>query len=372
MAVSTRSEMTCSQLAGLEVGVGPGQAQDVGQEPLGQAVAAHDTLGQRRARSAVRRIVRAERDQAFGLHAADHLRHRGPGDAEPLGDPRLDDVDVVLVQLEDGLAVLLERRVVLLRAVRPPGASAGDGGVVPPADRPVPRPHPPVHCQRPSVQSRRWHQTDRTRPPRHRPARPRWSSSRLPVASWFATSFAEPTAAQVGAWGAHRRRGPHAAVRAHRLRQDARRVPVGDRPPDDSRRRGCSGAGRPGVRVIYVSPLRALAVDIEKNLRSPTRGIASPSERLGGLRRTERRRAHRRHHGHGTAGPGAHSTGHPHHHTRVALPDAHLGSARDPASASKSVIIDEIHALAPTKRGAAPGPHPRAARAPRGHGPGGR
>ena len=35
------------------------------------------------------------------------------------------------------------------------------------------------------------------------------------------------------------------------------------------------------MRVVYVSPLRALAVDIEKNLRSPLRGIALAAERLG-------------------------------------------------------------------------------------------
>ncbi len=47
---------------------------------------------------------------------ADHLRHRRPRDLEAFGDPSLDDVDVVLAQLPDRLAVLLERRVVLVGA----------------------------------------------------------------------------------------------------------------------------------------------------------------------------------------------------------------------------------------------------------------
>src|SRR5436305_14516639 len=36
-----------------------------------------------------------------------------------------------------------------------------------------------------------------------------------------------------------------------------------------------------GTRVLYVSPLRALAVDVERNLRAPLQGIALAAERLG-------------------------------------------------------------------------------------------
>ena len=35
------------------------------------------------------------------------------------------------------------------------------------------------------------------------------------------------------------------------------------------------------TRVLYISPLRALAVDVEKNLRAPLAGIAAEAERLG-------------------------------------------------------------------------------------------
>ena len=50
-------------------------------------------------------------DQAFGLEAAHHLADRGTADVQSLGDARLDHVDIVLGQLEDALAVLLEGRV---------------------------------------------------------------------------------------------------------------------------------------------------------------------------------------------------------------------------------------------------------------------
>src|SRR6185437_1075750 len=40
-------------------------------------------------------------------------------------------------------------------------------------------------------------------------------------------------------------------------------------------------ATAPGCRVLYVSPLKALAVDVERNLRSPLAGIANIAEREG-------------------------------------------------------------------------------------------
>ena len=86
----------------------------VGEEALGEAVAAHDTLGQGAA--GVGEADAAGRgDQTLVLEAAHHLTHRRPADLEAVGDARLDDVDVVLLQLEDALAVLLERRMVLSR-----------------------------------------------------------------------------------------------------------------------------------------------------------------------------------------------------------------------------------------------------------------
>ena len=38
---------------------------------------------------------------------------------------------------------------------------------------------------------------------------------------------------------------------------------------------------KPTVRVLYVSPLKALAYDVERNLRAPLAGIRRTAERLG-------------------------------------------------------------------------------------------
>uniref|UniRef100_UPI0025F2D761 DEAD/DEAH box helicase n=1 Tax=uncultured Aeromicrobium sp. TaxID=337820 RepID=UPI0025F2D761 len=87
--------------------------------------------------------------------------------------------------------------------------------------------------------------------------------------AWFAESFAAPTPAQVGAWES-------VSARQHTLVV----APTGSgktlaaflsaidrllRPREDDER---------GVRVLYVSPLKALAVDVERNLRSPLVGIS--------------------------------------------------------------------------------------------------
>ena len=100
-----------------------------------------------------------------------------------------------------------------------------------------------------------------------------------PIArDWFRGAFAAPTAAQEGAWTAAQA-GRHALVVA----------PTGsgktlaaflwalDRlaatpPPADPRRR---------CRVLYVSPLKALAVDVQRNLRAPLTGMRQSAQRLG-------------------------------------------------------------------------------------------
>src|SRR4051794_27977931 len=99
------------------------------------------------------------------------------------------------------------------------------------------------------------------------------------VAAWFASSFTDPTAAQTGAWGPIAR-GEHTLLCAptgsgKTLAAFLWAIDTLGRP------RPAEHAADTGVRVIYISPLRALAVDIEKNLRSPVRGIALAAERLG-------------------------------------------------------------------------------------------
>ena len=100
------------------------------------------------------------------------------------------------------------------------------------------------------------------------------------VRDWFERAFEGPTAAQAQAWPAIAT-GEHVLIsRADRLGQDARRVPVG------LDRLAPRAAPRPGTRLVYVSPLKALAYDVDRNLRAPLRGIGAD---------LTRRRPHRRH-----------------------------------------------------------------------------
>src|SRR3954470_24805083 len=99
-----------------------------------------------------------------------------------------------------------------------------------------------------------------------------------PTRAWFAAAFAAPTAAQVGAWEAVGA-GRHALVVAptgsgktlSAFLWSLDRLLSGERPADRTRR----------TRVLYVSPLKALGVDVERNLRSPLTGIRHTGERLG-------------------------------------------------------------------------------------------
>ncbi len=164
--------------------------------------------------------------------------------------------------------------------------------------------------------------------------------------AWFESSFPEPTAAQAGAW-APIARGEHTLLCA----------PTGSGKTLAAflwaiDRLGTTPATRPGVRVLYVSPLRALAVDIEKNLRSPLRGISLAAQRLGvpfveptvGVRTgdttAQERRALVR------TPPEVLIT------TPESLYLMLTSAARETLLGVESVIVDEIHALAPTKRGA--------------------
>ena len=149
-----------------------------------------------------------------------------------------------------------------------------------------------------------------------------------PWREWFRAALGEPTPAQSLRVAAHRRGRDDAAARADRLGQDARGVPLGDRPA-----RASAGARpkQPSLRVLYVSPLKALAVDVERNLRAPLAGIV----RGGGAARrpaapARGRGAHRRHARGGARADAARAAGHPHHDAGVALPAAHLRAARDP------------------------------------------
>src|SRR5262245_37497695 len=97
------------------------------------------------------------------------------------------------------------------------------------------------------------------------------------VAGWFATSFPEPTPAQVLGWppiteGRHTLVcAPTGSGKTLTAFLSAIDRLVTSPLPDNAAR----------TRVLYISPLRALAFDVEKNLRSPLAGIRLAAERLG-------------------------------------------------------------------------------------------
>ncbi|NYJ01688.1 ATP-dependent Lhr-like helicase [Nocardioides thalensis] len=168
--------------------------------------------------------------------------------------------------------------------------------------------------------------------------------------AWFRAAFAEPTAAQAGAWAAIGA-GRHSLVVA----------PTGsgktlsaflaaiDRllttpAPDDKRRR---------TRVLYVSPLKALAVDVERNLRAPLTGIRHTADRLSlpplpevsvGIRSGDTSASDRRKLQ--TRPPDILIT------TPESLFLMLTSQARETLRSVETVIVDEVHAVAGTKRGA--------------------
>ncbi len=190
-----------------------------------------------------------------------------------------------------------------------------------------------------------------------------WTASARATRAWFGAAFAEPTPAQVGAWAAIAA-GPHALVVAPTgsgktlsafLWSLDRLLTTEPARPDKTRR----------SRVLYVSPLKALAVDVERNLRAPLTGIRHTAERLGvdgprGHRRAcapatpraaDRRRL-------GTTPPDILIT------TPESLFLMLTSQARETLRGVETVIVDEVHAVAGTKRGAHLARQPRAARRP--------
>jgi ATP-dependent Lhr-like helicase len=170
-----------------------------------------------------------------------------------------------------------------------------------------------------------------------------------PTRSWFEGAFAGPTAAQLGAWSAVSG-GEHALVvaptgsgktlAAFLWALDG--LLTGDVPADPVRR----------CRVVYVSPLKALATDVERNLRSPLVGIRQAATRLGrtlpdvavGIRTGDTPPAERR--AFATKPPDILIT------TPESLYLVLTSGARAGLAGVHTVIVDEIHAVAGTKRGA--------------------
>src|SRR5690349_16500575 len=96
--------------------------------------------------------------------------------------------------------------------------------------------------------------------------------------AWFEAAFAAPTPAQAGAWRAVSA-GRHALVVAPTgsgktlaaFLWSLDRLAHGPGPVEPTKR----------CRVLYVSPLKALAVDVERNLRAPLTGMRHAAHRLG-------------------------------------------------------------------------------------------
>ncbi|WP_026539241.1 Lhr family ATP-dependent helicase [Arthrobacter sp. 9MFCol3.1] len=192
-----------------------------------------------------------------------------------------------------------------------------------------------------------------------------------PTRDWFLGAFSAPTPAQNGAWNAISS-GAHALVVAptgsgktlaaflwalDRLLVSAPAEPEAlpglDPAAKGGRRKTAQGkTPKRKTRVLYISPLKALGVDVERNLRAPLIGITQTAKRLDlpaplitvGVRS-----------GDTTASDRRSLLSHP-PDILITTPESLFlmltSKARETLSEVDTIIVDEVHAVAGTKRGA--------------------
>ena len=169
------------------------------------------------------------------------------------------------------------------------------------------------------------------------------------VRAWFESEFAAPTPCQAKAWP-QVRGGGHTLIAAPTGsgKTLAAFLAVIDELAEQARR----GILDDTVRIVYVSPLKALSYDIERNLEAPLRGIAEWADRLGeppvAIRAMVRT---------GDTPPAVRQAmaRHP-PHILVTTPESLYilltsESGRNALGGARTVIVDEIHAVAGNKRG---------------------
>lgn len=182
-----------------------------------------------------------------------------------------------------------------------------------------------------------------------------------PTREWFDGAFPAPTAAQLGAWdsiasGSHTLvvapTGSGKTLSAFLWALDRLATAVEAGASDEKRAAERRTTEQRTTKVLYISPLKALGVDVERNLRAPLVGITQTAKRLGfeppeirvGVRSGDTPTGERR--------------------KMIKTPPDILittpeslflmltSSARETLTGVETVIVDEVHAVAGTKRGA--------------------
>ncbi|MDE0194657.1 MAG: DEAD/DEAH box helicase, partial [bacterium] len=170
------------------------------------------------------------------------------------------------------------------------------------------------------------------------------------VATWFRGAFAAPSPAQREAWPAIKA-GSHTLIAA----------PTGSGKTlaaflcaiDELVREAAAGALEDETRVVYVSPLKALSNDIERNLQAPLQGVCALLQDSGEVAAAEIRAGLRT--GDTPASVRTAMTRRPPHIVVTTPESLYLlltsAGGRGMLATTRTVIVDEIHAILGSKRG---------------------